>query len=214
MKVISHQPFNAPRQGHSGERIYAERWAAIADERDATVFDDDDATVFSNMFRHYRWEAGQREATVAASLICWIATNCGRGFAWEAQRLREVLGISVGGDTAWLMAWARENARQYGVNRGVRVLEHVLSPYDRGDMNSRFPEWDRIEEPSGRDMEAAECVVRWMGSAEGQAFLVGCQRAADQERRREDLRRMKLAGHGDSPAARMCRDELAALAAA
>lgn len=183
---LIHQPLIPPRNGDAGEHIYASRWEALANSSSwLQNWDTPDSTNFTSMFHPYRWKAGQREATVAATIMCWLGTPCGRGFLLEARNFAENYIPRKPVDQAYLMYWAHENSRQLAINRGIRTLEYLLTPdRDKIDFTSRFPNFARIAELSGRDLEAAECVIQWLGSRAGLQFTADCEaELADQKRK-------------------------------
>lgn len=130
----------------------------------------------------------QRHATVAASFIMWLGTNCGAGLIHSARRLQRAFEKSgEPGFNAWISAWAIEGRRCRGINSGVRTIEAVLAPT-----------WDATREGAMRDAvrtnvsyedaEVIEHVMEWLGDEEqGRDFLRQCE--AKIEARREERRR-------------------------
>ena len=164
---LSHQPVNPPRENHR-EEMYARAWAVWATAHPPRAHDDLDATHFDWMFSDLPWVPGQQEAHVAASLMCWLGTNCGQDFLDDVRRLQAVIGNQYAPESAFAMQWALENQRRTSVNHGRRILEFGLTPREK--MNA-----GEIEALSGRDFEAAECVMAWLGTLDGQQFLRACK---------------------------------------
>lgn len=174
---LSHQPVNPPRENHP-EQTYAKTWAAWAMANPLRAHDAPNATHFDWMFSDLPWTPGQREAFVAASLMCWLGTNCGQGFLDDVRRLQTAIGNQYSPESAFAMQWALENQRRPSVNHGRRILEFCLTPRER--LNA-----GEIEAPSGRDFEAAECVMAWLGTIDGQQFLHACRNDCENKEKRE-----------------------------
>lgn len=176
---LSHEPLNPVRLSFDGEVSYLlvwQRWAdAPADPLAEKEFGEPVPTHFDEIFVDYRWKPGQREATIAASVISWLGTNCGRAFLEDARRIEAVCGYG-----AYNAAWGRENMRQGSVNGGMRALEALLTPV--AEWSGRPYAMDRMVSLSGRDFEAAECVIHWISGFSGQRFLAECE--IDLQRRR------------------------------
>lgn len=164
---LVHQPVNPPRENHR-EEMYARTWAVWATAHPPRAHDDLDATHFDWMFSDLLWVPGQQEALVAASLMCWLGTNCGQGFLDDVRRLQAVIGGQYAAESAFSMQWALENQRRPSVNHGRRILEFCLTPREK--LNA-----GEVEALSGRDFEAAECVMTWLGTIDGQQFLYECR---------------------------------------
>ena len=109
---------------------------------------------------------GQREATVAASVICWLGTNCGRFFLNNGRRLASRGNLSK--EDALLAKWAMCNRRQIATNCGLRALELMLLTDEDVRLN-------RLCQPTNTDYETAEQVLAWLGRAAGHAFLKHCE---------------------------------------
>lgn len=164
---LVHQPVNPPRENHR-EQIYARAWAVWATAHPPRAYHDLDATHFDWMFNDLRWVPGQQEALVAAGLICWLGTNCGQGFLDDVLRLQAVIGNQYSSESAFTMQWALENQRKTSVNHGRRILEFCLTAREK--LNA-----GEVEALTGRDFEAAECVMAWLGTIDGQQFLHECR---------------------------------------
>ena len=184
---LVHQPVNPPRENHR-EEMYARTWAAWATAHPPRAHHDLDATHFDWMFNDLRWVPGQQEALVAAGLICWLGTNCGQSFLDDVRRLQAVIGNQYSPESAFTMQWALENQRRPSVNHGHRILEFCLTPHEK--MNA-----GEIKALSGRDFEAAECVMAWLGTLDGQMFLHACKsECVNSETRERAARRFARMG--------------------
>lgn len=136
----------------------------------------------------------QRAATVGASFVMWLGTNCGQGFIREADTLyekRREAKLDYSRWRAYLMRWAVENTRTSGINSGLRVIEHILTPKplreDGGAAN-----WPAIIEANITidDFDAIERVLAWLAEHDGQEFLRGaCAAAAGEMRVQQMLER-------------------------
>lgn len=156
-------PINYPRPDHVGESVFSRKWAELAPQWQGLW--DSDETVFRAALGQYGWNPGQREATVSASFMCWLGTNCGQGYLAEAARLSRTFPHIPG--QAYLMAWAVENNRSLGVNFGFRTVEMILTP--REDLQKGVRANLRA-----RDLEVIDCLVCWLAGAKGQKFLSEC----------------------------------------
>lgn len=164
---LVHQPVNPPRENHR-EEMYARAWAVWAMANPLRAYDDSDATNFDWMFSDLPWTPSQQEAKVAASLMCWLGTNCGQGFLDDVRHLQAVIGNQYAAESAFSMQWALENQRRPSVNHGRRILEFCLTAREK--LNA-----GEVEALTGRDFEAAECVMAWLGTIDGQQFLYECR---------------------------------------
>ena len=132
--------------------------------------------------------ATQREATVLASVVSWLGTNCGREML-RAAKDSESARLWRAHET-YLAVWALENVRSNGIRGGcggLRTIEHILG--------------EAIETSRGRtvvrptlsvnDFEAVDHLMLWLGQHDGQGFLLaaheelnrrqGTEHAADEQ---------------------------------
>lgn len=210
---LAHIPVNLPRQTYLGEQLFLETWQDLA-EQEVCRYDGRIFTQLQTMFNEHRWPAEQLEATVAASVLCWLGTNCGQSFLNEAKQLADTLSGLDAAD-AYLMRWATENARRNYINRGIRVLESLLTPAAQLQdcEGGYFLVARQVEAPSGRAYEAAEHVIRWLATEHGQQFLAKSNERVYQARVRRNLAQLEEAGLGSSVSAARYREELMMLQA-
>jgi hypothetical protein len=132
---------------------------------------------FTEVLGSYGYRVNQRCATVAASLVCWLGTNVGRGFLEDAAlRAKDTLVCAQ----AYLMAWALVNTRRSFINAGKRALELML-------ISEATPE--TVPELSAADYEVAEHVVLWLGGEDGQRFLRLCEAEIKRQNHVESFQR-------------------------
>jgi hypothetical protein len=163
---FSHQPIRAPRREVLGEVVMSEKWQALMAAEAPNLLDDCDEYAFRALVHQFPRPLAQRHATVAASFINWLGTNCGRGFLHNARRMCEKFANHR---EAYTAAWAIENTRHGGINRGMRVIEAALSTARYGGGNL-IP-----ADPTADDYEIVEHVVIWLAMKEGQEFLADCE---------------------------------------
>jgi hypothetical protein len=178
---------NAPRAGFIGETVWAARWAAwMAHDfhafRKCWSFDSDPDEHFPLLIvlhdMRARYRVDQRAAAVAASLVTWLGTNCGRAVLLAGDRIAKTHAVRH----PYLAVWADDNMRQRGINRGIRVLEYLLTP-EYGN------EAKEIAKPTAVDYEVCEHVICWLEEPLGQQFVAECRKEVDtllaDERRKE-----------------------------
>jgi hypothetical protein len=167
--AFSHDAIRAPRPCTVGEMVMSDKWLELMDRPAPTILDECDEYHLRMIMSAYPFPLTQRVATVAASFVQWLGTNCGRCFLHDAERIAKTLD---GKRDAWLAAWAIDNARHAGMNGGVRTIEAALAPSDHWE-NGRLV---RLPDLTAQDHEAVEHVVLWLGMPEGQAFIAECER--------------------------------------
>lgn len=173
-----HEPLNPARKSFPEYGFLCAWQEYVGRERDP----ESDAThPIDDIFKQYTvvWGFDQRAASVAASFVMWLGTNCGAGFLHTAARRIAQGGFISRGD-AYLASWAIENQRHRGLNHGLRTIEHVLAPVE-GD--SRVPcgllTRTGYDAPdlgiTQADAEVIDCVLIWLGTREGRAFLTAAE---------------------------------------
>lgn len=121
-------------------------------------------------FRYYRLNAEHREIVVIASVLSWLASNCGRSFLHEAEKLAAQFNRRKG----YIYAWADENQRMAGTNNGFTLLEHLLTPYEYHDFNHGLSCAINTF-VSVNDLEIANCLIHWLAEGDGQVYLDNCK---------------------------------------
>jgi hypothetical protein len=175
-ELIVHEPMRPPRRCHIGENVYADRWRELmAQVPEDADYDTPEAVAHLREILSPMWyEIGQREATVAASFICWLGTNCGRCFLGQARKRR---ADKVRQST--LTVWTEENYRHTGINHGIRTIEYLLAPpHTIKNTAITSPEKPLTELPdiSLRDAEVIEHICEWLDTEKGMAFVMRCER--------------------------------------
>lgn len=157
LSVLRHEPIRPPRPSFLREQVFAGRWRDLMLSRRGAIH---------QVLRDYLAPIGQREASVAASVITWLGTNMGQALLEDAERRQTTdrpsgWSPSYACSDAYLSAWCAENRRKHGINNGVRTLEAILSvDISRG-----------ICAATAADYEVAENVFFWLGQPDGQRFL-------------------------------------------
>lgn len=197
---LRHEAVRPARKGFLREHVFAGRWRELMASK---------PRLLNRVLSDYLAGVGQREATVAASLITWLGTNMGQALIEEAARRVRVAG--AGADVppyavsdAYLCAWTSENRRKLGVDNGWRTLEALLTE-DAAEK--------RVQ-PSAADYEVAEHVVFWLGQFEGQRFVQLCQAEVSALAKIESYAGFCRTGHQDLDFVQQKRAELPALASA
>lgn len=180
---FDHSPLRAPRDGMIGEQVYAQHWAKQMETKIET-FDPPNAELAGLLHNMGEERITQRHATVAASMVCWLGTNCGGGFLHNAKRVAE---SQIHRDDAYLMAWSVQNARIGYSNYGIRTLEHCLVP-DGAVPLGGYVSSKSFPVLTAADLETAEHVARWLGSDDGQKFILKCQIEIKKRQKEESFR--------------------------
>lgn len=170
LAALRHEPRRPPRPYDPGEHIFVQLW------RDWLAGGQDPDEYPNQRFRQVlsdleRVEVSQRDATVAASLLCWLGTNVGQSYLRAAEDLARAMPHRPK-EEAYLARWAIENRRCHWINNGVRTVEFLLMSQEQvvgvnaGWQHVR-PWPSEIVEVTVRDLEVADAVAAWLGTAEG-----------------------------------------------
>lgn len=116
----------------------------------------------------------------------------------QPQRLRKG-GTKPTPERIFSAEWLAANRRRAGINGGNTLLELILAPDCR-----------RAVYVSRRDAEVAACVIQWLGTNCGGAFLRTCEdkidaedaRAIERRRRERERERRRLADLAEEKARR------------
>lgn len=161
--VLVHSPVTPPRKDVYGEGIYVEHWQryimspieygeGYANDR------------FISIFGHLPGIVRNSDATDAAAFICWMGTNCGRGFMRRGAEIAKVLDPRDR-EEAYLFAWALNNIRSAGMNGGRRTIDAM------------------IEDASPRTIEVFEIMACWLGTSDGQALMKAAEAEIEETRK-------------------------------
>lgn len=162
-----HSPLRPPRD-LMPETVFTEMWLALMAQETNLVNDE----IGSN--RMLRYVIGyiaspilQRHATVAATFIQWLGTNCGASFLREARGAEAATSHGMG----YLAAWAQYNRRESWLSNGFRAIEHLLGT----DEDRRNGVLVRKPDLSSDDYEIIERVVLWLSTDSGMKFIKQCE---------------------------------------
>lgn len=169
---LQHKPLHGPRADHVGENVFAFEWETL----NATVrrrTDPPNALLASILFDMQR-RITQRHASVAASFITWLGTNCGHSFLDKAYRM---MGSKLRPDEAFIAAWTIDNKRMHRINGGIRLIESILAPADHFGADLFSGHWGlrRMPDLTIEDHEAIDHLVAWLATARAEEFLRRCQ---------------------------------------
>lgn len=173
---LKHEPIRPPRAKRIGEEVFAASWRELMQK--PLPFDEYEAPNkwLSEILHKVPEPLCQRHADAAASLICWLGTNCGLSFIDQAKRIEAKLP-GYGSVQAWRFAWASKNCRSPGCNHGFRTIEFLLAPEDHYGNNGMYGYGLlRAPELSVIDYEVMDCVVEWLAMGEGREFIADCER--------------------------------------
>lgn len=171
---LEHKPVRSPRDGHIGEQVFYEKWCALM-TRPVPYWEEDqlEPMLHSILTHHRKRVLGQREATIAATFAVWLGCNAGSSIVYEGRRIRNSAGKS---HDCYLMAWASANRRFNWLNGGGRMVEYMLAPDDH--YGAIFPVGrglSRIPDLTSDDVEVMDQLFGWLGSDDGEAFLVDAE---------------------------------------
>lgn len=197
-RPLQHTPARPPRAGIRGENLFANRWAELMAGEECW---NSGRTPLECVLGSYGAVVRQREATVAASIVCWLGTNMGRCLLDQARRL--TAGGALWDGDAYVAAWAVHNQRKRSVNGGARALELMLQTTVQ-DAAARLPR------ASADDYEVAEHVMRWLGTRDGQAFLNRCETELDRHAMLDRLAEAARLGRAHLPCYQRLADKLVA----
>jgi len=184
---LLHQPLRRVRPGFMGEVVFAEKWEALMNGPGIERFDDDPLAPIECVLSECAFPTDQRLASILASVVTWLGTNCGLAMLHEASRLRGSPGCQIGHE--YLQAWASENARRRGINHGVRIIEHIVADRPGGWPDDAL--FITLPEVTYRDLEAVDCLMLWLADFDGQRFLKDAEAEVEvrkaQQRAREAI---------------------------
>jgi hypothetical protein len=199
---LKHEPMHPPRQGHIAENVFAERWKlfmATPPMRKGDLWGPMPSKILAlDILSHLPARVTQRHATIAASIVTWLGTNCGLGTMETARQ--NIARYHMHASTAYLCAWATCNQRLVFVNHGHRTLEHLLAPADHfgRDIFSGGITLLKRPELTAEDYEVAEHFWVWLSENQAQRFIRACEQEA-KERQSEEWRREHQQRRGDAP---------------
>lgn len=205
---LSHLPIYRIKPTNLGELAFLRKWNDLMrpDRMRIFVNDPENHAGKSNLefvLEHYRvqYPVGQREATVAASLIGWLGSHTGQRFIYKAAEMSGKLRLST--SEAYLATWALLNTRNAG-NRHHRTLEYILR--DREHSRSGiFPPL------SAQDYEVADNIVMWLGSPLGKNFVIASCEYIKVVQQEYMLHELAKAGRKDGPVVAQAQRQIRAV---
>lgn len=168
---LSHKPIHGPRVDHVGENVYAFEWETL--NVSVRRKNDPPNVLLGSILYDMERRITQRHASVAASFITWLGTNCGQSIILKAHQLK---CAELYGHQAFTAAWAIENTRRNGINGGIRYIESILAPPDHfgQDLFSKMWGLRRMPNLSIEDHETVEHVVAWLCTDRAGEFIRRC----------------------------------------
>jgi hypothetical protein len=172
---LDHKPITGPRPSHVGENVFAHQWELLMQKRESEE-DPPNAALARILWNMTHGEGlTQRHASVAASFITWLGTNCGNALIEKSRRLYIAMDSvsQLSREDAFVAAWAIENMRKPG---RYRVIDSVLAPPDHWlkDVFTNQTVLGMIPPLSADDLETCDHVAYWCGSPEGCEFIRLC----------------------------------------
>jgi hypothetical protein len=190
---MKHEPIRTPRD-MTGEQVFARRWKDLMESKVSFG-----KGILGIVLMGYPYPIGQREAAVAASMICWLGTNIGQSFLTLGMEIRDRTSC---GNYAYIAAWGVRNARVFGHGSNARQIEFLVRTHE--EMEDKV-----FSEVSIRDLEVLDQVALWLGTDGGQNFLKSCEEEIERRKDLEDLVFQSAAGRHDSPRVRTLVDKFA-----
>lgn len=191
LRKLQHKPIQPPRKGHLGEQVYASMWEAFMTRPPAESWDA--PSPIEEVMWNSLQQITQRHASVLASVVCWLGTNCGNCMLQQAEKEREAERWDA--DKCYLLSWTLQNRRRLGVNSGVRTIETLLAPPDTVVRTMRLGEPHLKVQPalSAEDLEAVDHLMLWLAEPAGRAFVTQCE--AEIRRLQDEHELAKRAAH-------------------
>lgn len=161
--VLVHSPVTPPRKDVYGEGIYVEHWQryVMSPIEYGEGYANDR---FISIFGHLPGIIRNSDATDAAAFVCWLGTNCGRGFLRRGAELAGKLDPQDR-DEAFLFAWVAWNVRVAGTNGGRRSADAIIA--DAGP----------------RTIEVFEIVAAWLGTPDGRTLVKAAEAEIEETRK-------------------------------
>ncbi len=176
---LNHSPHRPPRQNDLREEVFAERWKLFMNtplaQLDACEPPSPPNIRLADILTDCCRDITQRDATVAASFICYLGTNGGYSFLRFAEQY--FAALKTDRPNSYLSAWEVTNRRQSYTNNGIRTIEYMLADEDM--FNPKTGSLDRLPTITSSDLEVAQCVAIWLSSLEGKNFVDGCLKTID-----------------------------------
>lgn len=197
LQSLKHRPYRSPRNFDLGEQAFAEMWQQLMLKEYDSSEEEDDVEGLNSYFvdiifclrGSFEEVFSQRNATLLASVVTWLGTNCGRSFLHEAEKYKPQFGT-----LSYVVRWSIDNLRLYGLDYNLTILEHVMCDLDtifRIQQQRYVRESDNIPVFSGMDIEAVNASMLWLGHSNGQQFLKDAQQKIDAIREQKRVETFK-----------------------
>lgn len=160
-----------PTRNMLGEVVFGTEWKRLLETPLEEFYYDEEDTRLSTIVNFIREPLTQTHASIAASFIIWLGTNCGNCFLDQAKKLIAA-NPHRGRSQMFLAQWAIENRRSTGINHSGRMIEHLMDTAESTMFGRSAP----FPVPTMAECEVIEHVAFWLGSDEGQMFLTQCER--------------------------------------
>ncbi|WP_321953153.1 hypothetical protein [Paraburkholderia bannensis] len=173
---LVHAPIRMPRENHIGEQVFYEKWLELMAQPVPFWDDEHPEPMLHSVLGHHRKSVfGQREATIGATFAVWLGCNAGQSIVYEGRQHRKHLLKSA---DCYLLSWASANRRFTWLNGGARMVEYMLAPDDHfGPIFPYGRGLARIPDLTADDVEAMDQLFGWLGTDDGEAWLVECEAA-------------------------------------
>lgn len=190
---MKHVPIRHARN-MTEEQVFARQWKELMESKEPY-----ESGMLSRVLIGYPYEIKQREASVAASMICWLGTQVGKSFLLLAEEIREKTSCA---HYSYVAAWGVRNARVFGHNSNARQIDFLTRT--QAEMEANF-----FPETFVKDLEVLDQVCLWLGTEDGRAFIAGCEAEIMRRQELESLAFHCAEGRQDSPAVRRIVDKFA-----
>lgn len=130
------------------------------------------------IFRSYMYELDETDARTIASFISYLGTNGGRCLLGTFEKYAESQFFRDK-ETAFVHAWVSENSRQFGTNNNLRAIEYILTPIENHDLQYGLKNFS-LNNIKSTHYEVIECIVKWLSTPDGVAYIVNCLDLIDQ----------------------------------
>jgi hypothetical protein len=169
---LIHKPIDGPRPNHVGENVFAFQWEQLM-VKPMEHGDSPPNVQLALILWKLTRRITQRHASVAASFITWLGTNCGNAIIQRSLRL--YFDANIGREESFVAAWSIDNLPHNG--SGIRLIDAVLATADcwGRDILDNGPRLQRLPELSVEDHQTVEQVAYWCGTEDGCKFIRLCE---------------------------------------
>ncbi len=155
---IKHSPLEIPKKD-SLSYLFMVEWLELCER--ATPYTNAEDEPLNLVLKNLPRLAEQRDATVAATIICDLGSSIGENLIHKAKQMRD-LDLAA----PYVLAWAHYNQPLDFLNHGWTLLEALMDENPTVDRNMRSrPVLNRDDE------FVAICIMQWLSTKGGQSFL-------------------------------------------